>query len=176
MRSSGKFFKYKSLPMNRENLKYALELAQYNVKEAASYFGQNSYKFVNKCNQYQLLENHNVYKIEYLEGYYDVYDLEIENAHCFIANELCVHNSSNPNLQNIPSHNTDIRPMFVASKYVDIESKGNILQFLIQDEVQTLQGWKNVEELQPGDIIMCDDGNHTVKNIEVQEKEVNVTI
>ena len=176
MRSSGKFFKYKSLPMNRENLKYALELAQYNVKEAASYFGQNSYKFVNKCNQYQLLENHNVYKIEYLEGYYDVYDLEIENAHCFIANELCVHNSSNPNLQNIPSHNTDIRPMFVASKYVDVESKDNILQFLIQDEVQTLQGWKNVEDLQNGDIIMCDDGNYTVKNIEIQEKQVNVTI
>lgn len=42
-----------------------------------------------------------------------VYDLEVEGTHCFIANGVCVHNCD-PNLQNIPSHNREIRQMYMA--------------------------------------------------------------
>ena len=173
-RSFGKPFKHKSLLMTKENLKYALELADFNINEAASYFGPNSVKFVEKCNKYKLLDNHNVYKIEHLDGYYDVYDLEVENAHCFIANELCVHNSSNPNLQNIPSRNEagEIRKIFVATKEIKEDVKDNKLDLLIQDEVQTLTGWKNVEELTVNDIIICDDGNHKINNVQINGKQV----
>ena len=46
----------------------------------------------------------------------DVYDLEVEDTHCFIANDLAVHNSSsNPNMQNVPAHRREIRYMFVPS-------------------------------------------------------------
>lgn len=33
----------------------------------------------------------------------DVYDIEVEDYHNFIANGVCVHNSSGPNVQNIPN-------------------------------------------------------------------------
>jgi uracil-DNA glycosylase family 4 len=46
---------------------------------------------------------HEVVCIEVLPGEVDVYDLEVEEFHNFIANEICVHNSSNsPNLQQLP--------------------------------------------------------------------------
>lgn len=47
-------------------------------------------------------------------GVQHVYDLEVEDTHCFIANEICVHNCSDPNLQNIPSRNREIRQMYTA--------------------------------------------------------------
>lgn len=53
--------------------------------------------------------------VEYA-GKYTVYDIEVEDIHNFIANGICVHNSSEaPNMQNIPSHATDIRHMFRAT-------------------------------------------------------------
>lgn len=176
MRASGKSFKYKSLPLIEENLKYALELANNNIDEAASYFGENSSKFVSACHKYELLPNHNVYKIEILEEDYDVYDLEIENAHNFIANELCVHNSSNPNLQNIPSHNKDIRPMFIGSKNKNIETQGNIFNLLYCDKVQTLNGKKYSQDLQVGDVLICKEGNYEIKNINIDGNNIRVEI
>lgn len=48
--------------------------------------------------------NHQITRIEYLEETVDVYDLEVEDCHNFIANEICVHNSSSdPNFQNKPN-------------------------------------------------------------------------
>ena len=44
-----------------------------------------------------------------------VYDIEVEEFHNFIANNICVHNSSDPNMQNIPSKNKEIRKMFRAA-------------------------------------------------------------
>lgn len=44
--------------------------------------------------------NHIVTSVEWVEHKSDVYDLEIEDTHNFIANEICVHNSSN--LQQVP--------------------------------------------------------------------------
>jgi len=47
--------------------------------------------------------NHRIERVEYLEESVDVYDLEVEDCHNFIANEVCVHNSGDsPNLQNQP--------------------------------------------------------------------------
>jgi len=47
--------------------------------------------------------NHTIIKIERINKYVDVYDIEVEKYHNFIANEICVHNSSSkPNFQNIP--------------------------------------------------------------------------
>lgn len=46
-----------------------------------------------------------------------VWDMEVEEVHAFIANGICVHNCSEPNLQNIPKAETElgkeIRGMFV---------------------------------------------------------------
>lgn len=59
--------------------------------------------------------NHMVQIVE-PAGQYDVYDIEVEGIHNFIANEICVHNSSeNPNVQNIPSHALDVRHQFRAT-------------------------------------------------------------
>jgi DNA polymerase family A/HNH endonuclease/intein-like protein with splicing domain len=46
--------------------------------------------------------NHEVLKVEVLNRLSEVYDIEVEGTHNFIAEELCVHNSSRrPNLQNV---------------------------------------------------------------------------
>jgi len=53
--------------------------------------------------------NHVVIGLEYLPNSIDVYDLEIEDEHNFIANEICVHNSSDsPNFQNVPKRDKEI--------------------------------------------------------------------
>jgi len=52
------------------------------------------------------INNHKIIKVEWVEEETDVYDLEIEDEHNFIANEICVHNSCDtPNLQNQPIRN-----------------------------------------------------------------------
>lgn len=113
----------------------------------------------------------------------DVYDFKVPDTHSFRSNNVISHNtgrfsSSDPNLQNIPSRGQggEIRKMFIASKQVVESVQDNILNLLIQDEVLTLQGWKNAEELITGDTIICDDGNYTVKNIQVNNKQVLVEI
>jgi intein/homing endonuclease len=54
------------------------------------------------------LNNHAITSIEYRGDVVDVYDLTVEDAHNFIANEICVSNSSSPNLQNIPKRNYEV--------------------------------------------------------------------
>ena len=72
-------------------------------------------KFYRYCAEYGISRNHTVSSVRPC-GKYDVYDIEVEEYHNFIANEICVHNSSqSPNLQNIPSRHTDIRHMFRAT-------------------------------------------------------------
>ncbi|MBN1181517.1 MAG: HNH endonuclease [Bacteroidales bacterium] len=52
--------------------------------------------------------NHVITKVEWINKYTDVYDLEIEDFNNFFANEICVHNSaSNPNLQNVPNRDEE---------------------------------------------------------------------
>jgi DNA polymerase I-like protein with 3'-5' exonuclease and polymerase domains len=58
--------------------------------------------------QADTINNHAITSIERRGDTVDVYDLTVEDAHNFIANEICVSNSSNPNLQNIPKRNYEV--------------------------------------------------------------------
>ncbi len=52
--------------------------------------------------------NHIITKVEWLHKEVDVYDIEVEKYHNFIANEICVHNScQSPNIQNIPRRDAE---------------------------------------------------------------------
>lgn len=79
--------------------------------------------------------------------------------------------SSDPNLQNIPSHNKDIRKMFVATqeeKVITTETQ----QFEVERwcEIECQDGWKFVDKLSIGDIIKDTDGNFaTITGLEIDE-------
>ena len=120
-----------------------------------------------------ILEDKYIYlaikKIEY--GYSDVFDLHVPNTHSFIANGIVNHNtgrysSNSPNLQNIPSHDKMIRPMFCGGiDYREVDD----LTFEKCEEVELSTGeWKFVELLKVGDEVVTDDGVHRITNIEVQ--------
>lgn len=55
--------------------------------------------------------NHEILRVERLVEIDDVYDLTIEDAACFIAGELCVHNCTDPNIQQIPRADTKLGRM-----------------------------------------------------------------
>jgi hypothetical protein len=61
-----------------------------------------------KINQVVTLNNHAITSIEYRGDVVDVYDLTVEDVHNFIANEICISNSSSPNLQNLPKRNYEV--------------------------------------------------------------------
>lgn len=84
--------------------------------------------------------------------------------------------SSDPNLQNIPSHNKDIRPMFIGTREKDIESEQGIFHLLRCDIVNTLNGQKLSQDLQISDTLVCDDGVHQIKNIKNEGVNIYVQI
>jgi hypothetical protein len=55
-----------------------------------------------------VVNNHAVVLVEELPGSVDVYDLSVDGCPNFIANEICVHNCSDPNIQNQPGRNPEI--------------------------------------------------------------------
>ena len=55
----------------------------------------------------RMRNNHEVIRVEKLPDTDDVYDLKIDGEPCFIAGGICVHNSSQPNLQNVSSEKRD---------------------------------------------------------------------
>jgi hypothetical protein len=64
----------------------------------------NAVKFGADCHT----GNHIILRVEELDDAVDVYDIEVEGAHNFIANEICIHNSSSsPNFQNIPKRDKE---------------------------------------------------------------------
>ena len=77
-------------------------------------------------------ENHIITRVEELSHTSDVYDIEVEDTHCFFANEICVHNSSSdPNLQNMPVRDPfmgkSIRECFIpreGNQIVEIDYSG----------------------------------------------------
>lgn len=73
-------------------------------------------KYYRYLREYDISRNHMVQSVTDA-GWYNVYDIEVEGYHNYIANEVCVHNSSEPNLQQIPSRGDGkvCRQMFVAS-------------------------------------------------------------
>lgn len=75
--------------------------------------------------------------------------------------------SENPNLQNIPSHNKDIRKMFVATSGEQIVTT-NIQQFVVDRwcEIECEQGWKSANLISIGDKLINEDGKLLiVKNV-----------
>lgn len=128
-----------------------------------------------------ILEDNHIYlaikKVEY--GYNDVFDLHVSNTHSFIANGIVNHNtgrysSNSPNLQNIPSHDKSIRPMFTGgTDYRDVTD----LTFEKCEEIELENGeWKFVELLSVGDKIKTDEGIYTISHVEIQPTLVGKVI
>lgn len=114
--------------------------------------------------------------IEY--GVSDVYDLTVPDTHSFIANGLVNHNtgrfsSKNPNLQQLPSHNKDIRPMFVATNGEEyVEEIDNSFVVDRWCEVCTTDGWKYADKIEVGDRLITDDGEVIVSKRTVNEGKI----
>ena len=116
---------------------------------------------------YGLPYMYNVTSIEYLSGVRNVYDIEVENSHCYIANELCVHNSSNPNLQNIPSHVKEIRTLFISEREYSTKTDDKCNLFLLWGDVlDTPNGRKFIMDLSIGDKLLFDKTEYIITNIQ----------
>lgn len=74
--------------------------------------------------------------------------------------------SSDPNLQNIPSKNKEIRLMFRAGHTErEVSSEYNSYTFSMNEEVLTSVGWKSVSELVPNDILVSDEGEQIISTV-----------
>lgn len=68
--------------------------------------------------------------------------------------------SSDPNLQNIPSHNKDIRKMFIASnETIEVAEKSNSFTVARWCEVNTVNGWRYADEVEVGDELIVEENN-----------------
>ena len=111
-RAAEKHMRYKSLRLQPVHINYALELADGDAVVAAGFFGVSLDNFTAACEKYNISYNHMILSASDA-GICHVYDLEVEDTHCYIAGEICVHNCD-PNMQNIPSRNRDIRQIYRA--------------------------------------------------------------
>jgi DNA polymerase I-like protein with 3'-5' exonuclease and polymerase domains len=86
-----------------------------NVTKIRSAYGMNYYRLNEVIERLGFVPgNHTITSVEHTGRVVDVYDLEIEGTHNFIAGEICVHNSSNPvNFQAQPRKKKLIRKSFV---------------------------------------------------------------
>lgn len=80
------------------------------------------------------------------------------------------YSSSDPNLQNIPSHTLCVRLLFKASQW-DKRVEINDDYFIVDrwDSVETIDGWKVANDLKPNDILIGEDNNEIISNI-IEEK------
>lgn len=68
--------------------------------------------------------------------------------------------SSEPNLQNIPSHNKDIRKMFIASnESIDIVESNNSFTVNRWIEVKTSNGWIYADKISVGDSLIVEEND-----------------
>lgn len=74
--------------------------------------------------------------------------------------------SDNPNMQNIPSHNHDIRQMFKASNREYSVQQTTDNTFLVNKftEVETSEGWKYSDKLVEGDLLVVGEGEFVKVN------------
>jgi DNA polymerase I-like protein with 3'-5' exonuclease and polymerase domains len=87
--------------------------------------------------------------------------------------------SSEPNLQQVPSHAKNIRMLFTAdTEYHDIEIKDDYFSVAASDEVETVDGWKYAKNLETLDRILTDEGPVALINkkycIETNKYELTV--
>ena len=74
--------------------------------------------------------------------------------------------SSNPNLQNIPSHNNEIRMMFTAATdYNNVDVIDNVCKIPNYSDVLIDDEWVNVKQVNIGNVIELDDSLEVVTNI-----------
>ena len=75
--------------------------------------------------------------------------------------------SSEPNLQQVPSHAKNIRMLFTAdTTYNRLPVNDDCFVVPASDEVETLTGWKSVKELVVGDVLKGEETDEIVMNIE----------
>ena len=75
------------------------------------------------------------------------------------------------NIQNIPSHNPEIRMLFTArTDGHSVELNDNYYEVPETDEVETVNGWKKVKDLVVGDTIVGEDNKDIIRNIVKQDK------
>ena len=75
--------------------------------------------------------------------------------------------SSEPNLQQVPSHAKNIRMLFTAdTTYNRLPVNDDCFVIPASDEVETLNGWKSVKELVVGDVLKGEETDEIVMNIE----------
>lgn len=82
--------------------------------------------------------------------------------------------SKNPNLQNLPSHNTDIRQMFRArtdEKIVTETDKSFVVDKFC--EVPTSDGWKHASQIVVGDVLAVSDNG---KDIEIIVNRIDTSV
>lgn len=114
-----------------------------------------------------------------------VYDLHVPDTHSFISNGMISHNtgrmaSSSPNLQNIPSHATDIRHMFRATAENDftLEAETNeddtSVTFTVDNgcKLYTERGLVFAPEVVVGDIVVAEDTKKQEVKLRVNKIEV----
>lgn len=81
--------------------------------------------------------------------------------------------SSDPNMQNIPAHNKEIRQMFVASNdETTVVEQNNCFIVDRWCEVQVPNGWKCADEVVVGDLLRTDDGDVVVTNISIEKDSI----
>lgn len=84
--------------------------------------------------------------------------------------------SQDPNLQNIPSKNHEIRKMFIASsdEYLLELDENNIIRISIFDDIYTNKGWVRSKQLEIGDILLDEDNSsYVIQNIKADTKNEN---
>lgn len=81
--------------------------------------------------------------------------------------------SSDPNLQNIPSHLKEIRMLFRGGQInTETNVTDNIVEFKLTDDVETTSGWKHTEDVVVGDVFTDGVEFAEVVNIELNNNTI----
>lgn len=80
--------------------------------------------------------------------------------------------SSEPNLQQVPSHAKNIRMLFTAdTEYHKVEINDNYYEVPETDEVETTYGWKKAKELVIGDCLLCNESEAPEMILNIVKKD-----
>ena len=97
-------------------------------------------KYDQYVEKYNVCFNHSIQWVE-PAGSWHVYDLEVADYHNFIASEVCVHNCSSPNLQQLPKADEEdkyqIRSLFIGS--FDVPEHSNKRKKIISVDFSNLE-------------------------------------